>query len=66
MAPTLRHIGMSHVIQHSLALVGPPEPILVNKVVNLSGTSRSVRVRLGLRLLSLLSVDPVENRRENL
>lgn len=51
---------------NSLSLVRPLEPVLARKLVNLLGSTRSVRVFLGLGRLAVFTVDPVEERGEDL
>jgi len=51
---------------HLLSIVRPLEPVLARKLVDLLGSSRSVRVLLWLGSLAVFAVDPVQDRGEDL
>ena len=50
----------------SLSLVRSLEPVLAGKLVNLLGSTRTVRVLFGLGSLAVLAVDPVQDRGKDL
>jgi len=51
---------------HLLSIVRPLESVLARELVDLLGSSRSVRVLLWLGSLAILAVDPVQDRGEDL
>jgi hypothetical protein len=64
--PHLRAMRREERRTNSLSLVRPLEPVLARKLVNLLGSTRSVRVFLRLGRLAVFTVDPVEERGEDL